>query len=82
MFYKKADIEARVRMQNEIYEKYIQVDAPMQLNITTDMAKAVESKLANSIGNIDLFSEIESAVKTLFMIDVYPRFIKSQGDNI
>jgi hypothetical protein len=79
LYYRNSDIDTRVKMQYEIFEKYIRNGAPMQLNITTELVKQVQAKLDNAIGNIDLFAPIEAAVKSLFMIDIYPRFIK-QGE--
>jgi PAS domain-containing protein len=78
--YKKKNVSDRVEMQRVIYEKYIKASAPKQLNINQELAATVGMKLIKSVGDIDLFKDVEQAVKVLVVTDAYPRFLKEQEE--
>jgi PAS domain-containing protein len=76
--YRQSPTDKRVEMQGEIYAKFISKEGRKQLNISSELAAQTASKVSKSLGDIDVFCDIEDAVKTMILLDLYPRFLKEQ----
>jgi PAS domain-containing protein len=75
--YKKKRVDHRVDMQREIYNRFVKVGAPMQLNIEQTTSEHFRVLVNKRLGDEDIFDPLEDMIKTLLMQDVYPRFIKT-----
>jgi PAS domain-containing protein len=79
--YKTSSVEKRVTMQHTIYETFIRIGTKSQLNISLDLSKQVEIRLLKSLGDVELFHEIEEFVKSMIVVDSYPRYLRHIGDS-
>ncbi|KAL9649680.1 hypothetical protein ABK040_003357 [Willaertia magna] len=78
-FYKSLEnIQERVNMQHEIFDKYIKEDAPKQLNISKIELETFSYKIKKGLGDFDLFEELEKIVIQNVVHDVYKRFKEHQ----
>jgi hypothetical protein len=73
--YKITSVEKRVIMQNEIYDKFIRINSKHQLNISLELSKMMDVRVSKSLGDIDLFHEVEEFVKSMIVVDSYPRYL-------
>jgi hypothetical protein len=72
--YRWSPIELRVDMQKEIFNRYFG-DVSLELNVSATLIRNLEFKMARGIGDIDVFDEIEDAVREMIKTDIYPRFL-------
>jgi PAS domain S-box-containing protein len=73
--FKKAQFGVRVDMKMSIFDQFIKQDAPMQLNLSNEMVVEESIKINKSMGDIDLFKNIEECVLSTLALDIYPRFL-------
>jgi hypothetical protein len=62
-------------MQHEIFKDFILIGGKHQLNITQESSEQIKAKLEKSLGDIDLFHEVEEFVKSMIVVDSYPRYL-------
>jgi CHASE1-domain containing sensor protein len=72
--FKRMPLEQRVDMQKQIYDEFIAHGADRQLNINKDLATNLYIKMGKSLGDLNLFDEVEEFVKRMVVEDFYPRF--------
>jgi PAS domain-containing protein len=78
--YKKMKMEKRMQRKNEIFNTYIRIDAPEQLNISFDNSRQMEKKVAESLGELDLFEEIADLMRNSLLTDIFPRFLARNSE--
>ncbi|KAL0489031.1 regulator of G-protein signaling [Acrasis kona] len=76
--YKCSTIDQRVDLQASLFEKYFGEESEHELNVTRRMVKDLYYKLCKSVGEETVFDEMESAVRTMVVSDIYPRFLDSE----
>jgi PAS domain-containing protein len=72
--YKKAAFNVRVDMKKQIFEQFVQADAPMQLNLANQVIVEETIKIGKSMGDVDVFKNVEECVIKILANDIYPRF--------
>ncbi len=77
--YKKAQFRARVDMKSAIFDRFIKVDAPMQLNLANQVVIEESIKINKSMGDVDLFKQIEDSVFRTLACDIYPRYLSQKN---
>jgi len=70
--FKKLKSKKQQKKAKTIYEKYIEVNAPSELNISARHRKQAQSKMES--GDPTMFDEIQLEVFTLMERDSFPRF--------
>jgi CHASE1-domain containing sensor protein len=76
--YKKMSVEERIEAQLVIFNTYIAHDSSRQLNLIGDIIEETRLKVENGLGDISTFDEVVLYVKDMLILDVLPRFRKSQ----
>ncbi|KAL0485383.1 regulator of G-protein signaling [Acrasis kona] len=69
--------EQRVKIQKQLYDKFIKQGAETQLNISSEMSEEQRVLLVKKQGHDDVFDPLEDNIKSLVMQDSYARFIKT-----
>ncbi len=59
----------------------MKIGAKKQLNISEELSKQIEARVLKSLGNMDLFHEVEEFVKSMIVVDAYPRYLKFIGED-
>jgi CHASE1-domain containing sensor protein len=80
--YKKQTIEDRIATQKVIFDTYIKIGAPRQLNIDRNLSMEMAIKLEKSYGNVNIFDKVVSQVKSILILDVIPRFKKANSQSL
>jgi PAS domain-containing protein len=78
--YKTLKTEKRIQKKNEIFDKYIKIDAPQQLNISFEISRQMEKKVAESLGELDLFDEVADLMRNSIITDIFPRFLSKNSE--
>ncbi|KAL0477536.1 regulator of G-protein signaling [Acrasis kona] len=76
--YKKSAVEKRAEKQFYIFSNFIKIGSPHQLNISSELSTHMESRLNKSLGDSDLFNNIEELIKSEIVVDLYPRFLNQE----
>jgi CHASE1-domain containing sensor protein len=76
--YKKAEFGVRVDMKTSIYEQFIKQNAKMQLNLSNEMVVEETIKINKSMGDVDVFKNVEECVLHTLALDIYPRFLANE----
>jgi PAS domain-containing protein len=76
--YKKATFGVRVDMKMSIFDRFIKIDAPMQLNLANEVVAEETIKIKKSMGDVDVFKRVEDCVIKILASDIYPRYILDQ----
>jgi PAS domain S-box-containing protein len=76
--YKKATFGVRVDMKMSIFDRFIKIDAPMQLNLGNELVIDETIKINKSMGDVDVFKRIEESVFNTLANDIYPRYTMDQ----
>jgi PAS domain S-box-containing protein len=76
--YKKAQFGTRVDMKMAIFERFIKPDAPMQLNLANEVVLEESIKINKSMGDVDVFRNVEENVLKTLANDIYPRYLMDQ----
>jgi CHASE1-domain containing sensor protein len=71
--YKKASFGERVDMKQQIFDTFIKHGASMQLNLANEVIVEETIKINKSMGDIDVFRNIEECVYKILSGDIYPR---------
>lgn len=61
----------------KIYETYIRVDSPKEINIQQSMKRAIEQRVTNEEFTVDMFEVAKTEIYTLMERDNFARFQKS-----
>jgi CHASE1-domain containing sensor protein len=75
--YKKSKVDKRAEKQFQIFEKYLRVGASLQLNISMELSERMMVNVQQSLGDVDLFKEVEEQVRGMVVLEVYPRFLQT-----
>jgi len=74
-FYRSlGNIQERVNMQQEIFNKYIKANSPKQLNISKKQLETHSFKISRGLGEFELFDDLEKVVVQNIVHDSYKRF--------
>jgi CHASE1-domain containing sensor protein len=77
--YKKLPFEHRMNQQTQLYETYMKKDAPNRLSIMNEqLTNQISLKVTKSVGDHDVFDEVEEAVKTKLVTEYYPGYVAQQ----
>lgn len=80
--YKKLDQTKRARAQKIIYDKYLKQGAEFQVNISKKSLDEAIQKVENGVGQIDLFNNLEKAIKFNLVGESFSRFQSVKNDMI
>jgi CHASE1-domain containing sensor protein len=83
--YRKSSVEKRIQMQHEIYTYFLKIGSKHQLNISSELSNQMEIRISKSLGDVDVFHDVEELVKSMIVVDSYPRYLKHleiQGDSV
>jgi PAS domain-containing protein len=72
--YKKLDQASRIKNQQIIFDTFMGEKSKYSLNISSDSFDMTKKKVKNGLGQIDLFSELEKAVKFNLISESFSRF--------
>jgi PAS domain-containing protein len=72
--YKKLDQASRIKNQQTIFETFMSEKSKYSLNISSEAFDITKKKVKNGLGQIDLFSELEKAVKFNLISESFSRF--------
>ncbi len=75
--YKKSKVDKRAEKQFQIFEKYLRVGASQQLNISMELSERMMVNVQQSLGDVNLFKEVEEQVRGMVVLEVYPRFLRT-----
>ncbi|KAL9652777.1 hypothetical protein ABK040_010810 [Willaertia magna] len=68
------NIQERVNMQQEMFDKYIRLDAEFQLNISQEDLQIYSFKISKGLGEIELFDGLEKIVVESIIHNSYKRW--------
>eukprot|EP01080_Neovahlkampfia_damariscottae_P002407 gene2407-2871_t len=72
--YKKLDQSSRIKQQKYIMEKYLKEGSKYALNISNEAREVAIKKVKDGLGQIDLFTDLEKAVKFNLINESFARF--------
>lgn len=72
--YKKLDQNKRIKAQKILFEKYLKQGAEYQVNISKKTLDEAIEKVEKGIGQIDLFNNLEKAIKFNLIGESFSRF--------
>jgi hypothetical protein len=76
--YKSKGVTERMGMQDEIYNTYIRVNAPKQINIDELLVQETLLRLQKSLGEANVFDPVLEKIKTMMLLDIVPRFYQAE----
>ncbi len=76
--YKRAKVDKRAEIQSQIYEKYLRIGSTHQLNISNALSESMSVKVQQSLGDVDLFKDVEELIRGMVVLEVYPRFLQRE----
>ncbi|KAL9656577.1 hypothetical protein ABK040_012160 [Willaertia magna] len=68
------NIQERVKFQFEIFDKFIDDDASMKINISSEEQEIYKFKISKGLGEIELFDGLEKIIINLLSQDPFKRF--------
>ena len=81
-FYKSlGNIQERVTMQEEMYNKYLKANSPKQLNISKKQLETHSFKISRGLGEFELFDELERTVILTVSMDSFKRWQEKERRN-
>jgi hypothetical protein len=75
--YKKSPFEQRMNQQANLYDTYVAPNAPQLLSVmkqNPQLSSQVALKITKSVGDADVFDEVEEAVKMRIVTEYYPAY--------
>jgi hypothetical protein len=75
MMYRTKSIEQRVQGCKDIYDKFLKEGSEMFINISSGLSEHYRLKVSKSVGDIDLFKELEDFAKNQLICEVYEKFV-------
>jgi hypothetical protein len=80
MMYRIMKLEQRVQACKDIYEAFLRVGSEMFINISSGLSEHYRLKVNKSVGDADLFKELEDLAKNQLITDVYEKFVTVQEE--
>jgi hypothetical protein len=80
MAYRTKSIEQRIQECNQIYEKYLKIGAERCINISPGLSEHYRVKVSKSVGDEDLFRELEELAKSQILKEAYEKFVVTQEE--
>jgi CHASE1-domain containing sensor protein len=75
--YKKSKVDKRAEMQFLIFDTYLRIGAPQQLNISTELSERMMVNVQQSLGDAELFKGVEELIRGMVVLEIYPRFLQN-----
>jgi CHASE1-domain containing sensor protein len=75
--YKNSSVTQRMDLQEVIFNQYIAIGSPKQLNIEQELVTETAVKLSKSLGEANVFDSVLEKVKIMLCTDILPRFYQS-----
>ena len=79
MKYKKSPTSERSQIQKEIYKKYLSDKPKFDVNVSSETMKLARESAINGLGESDLFSGLEKAMKFNIYNESYKRYLRDRN---